>query len=149
MSCRRSRDPLKWWNGQRDFGVANLVRVPPNTVDIVWSGSFSESDLASFNALPDLTYLYFADIGDSEASHLLQCEHMIGLDIQSNRLTLDGIRSLMQMPDLHFVALAGKVWGPELVDVLYESPTLEHVRILDRIWEWWEFEDLRKRLRTQ
>ena len=117
--------------------------------DIVWTGSFSESDLASFNALPDLTYLYFADIGDSEASHLLQCEHMIGLDIRSNRLTLDGIRSLMQMPDLHFLALAGKVWGPELVDVLYESPTLEHVRILDRIWEWWEFEDLRKRLRTQ
>ena len=52
----------------------------------------------------------------------------------------------MQMADLRHLKLYGQDWGPELVDVLYESPTLETVKILDRLWEWWEFEDLRVRL---
>lgn len=118
-------------------------------VDIVWSGKFSASEIANFNALPDLTYLYFSDIGDSEAAHLLQCEHLTGLDIHSARMTLTGVGSLMQLPDLRYLKLTGKGWGPELVDVLYESPTLETVKILDREWEWWQFEDLREGLRAQ
>lgn len=118
-------------------------------VDVAWSGDFSASEMAGFNALPKLSYLYFSEMGDTTTRHLLLCEHVTGLDIHSDRLTIDGVRSLMQMTDLRYLKLAGKVWGPELVDVLYESPTLESVKILDREWEWWEFEDLREKLRSQ
>ncbi|MES2791770.1 MAG: hypothetical protein V4719_19275 [Planctomycetota bacterium] len=127
--------------------LCHCVRL--KSVDIVWSGKFSASEMANFNALPDLTYLYFSDIGDSEAAHLLQCKHLTRLDIHSSRMTSVGVGSLMQLPDLRHLKLAGKEWGPELVEVLYESPTLETVKILDREWEWWQFEDLREGLRAQ
>lgn len=119
------------------------------SADIVWTGGFSANEIANFNALPDLKYLYFSDLGDAEAEHLLQCEHLTGLDIHSERLTLTGIRSLMQLPKLSYMKLAGKKWGPDLIDVLYESPALEAVKMFDRSWEWWEFEDLRERLTRQ
>ncbi|MDB5340616.1 MAG: hypothetical protein JWN70_6235 [Planctomycetaceae bacterium] len=118
-------------------------------IDIVWTGKFSSGDIANFNQFPGASYLYFADIGDTEAEHLVQCEHLTGLDIHSTRLTLLGVRSLMGMTDLRHLKLAGTAWGPELVDVLEESGTLETVKILDRLWEWWEFEDLREKLRSQ
>ncbi len=116
------------------------------SVDVVWSGHFSSTEIADFKMIPDVTYLYFAHIGDAEAESLVQCEHLTGLDIHSTRMTLRGIQSLMKMTDLRHLRLAGTAWGRELVDVLYESPTLETVTILDRRWEWWEFENLRQRL---
>ena len=57
------------------------------SIDVVWSGTFSAADVANFNKFPDTGYLYFEDIGDEEADHLQQCEHVTGLDIHSKLIT--------------------------------------------------------------
>lgn len=116
------------------------------TTDIVWTGDFSSDELAQFQDLPDLTYLYFADFSDVNARHLAQCSHVTGLDIHSNRLTLQGVHELMQLPDLHHLKLSGSNWGPELVEILDESLSLETVKVLGRTWKTEEFEDLRLEL---
>lgn len=116
------------------------------TTDIVWTGDFSRDELAQFKDLADLTYLYFADFSDANARHLTQCTHLTGLDIHSNRLTLQGVHELMQLPDLHHLKLSGSTWGPELVEILDESLSLETVKVLGRTWKTEEFEDLRAKL---
>ena len=130
--------------------LASLKKCPRLThLDVTWAGTWTRQEMAGFNGLPYVTFLYFSDIGDPEAEALTQCPHISGLQIHSSRLTLQGIHSLMQLPELHYLKLTGREWSPELVDVLDESLTLESVNVLGRGWEWNDFEGLREKLRDR
>lgn len=116
------------------------------SLDIIWTGDFTESDISGFSNLRDVTYLYFANIGDPEAAYLSGCRHLTGLDIQAHQLTVLGVELLMGLPQLRYLNLSGSDWGPELVDLLRQSERLESVKLLGRTWKVSEFDELRQEL---
>lgn len=73
-------------------------------------------------------------VNDEDLVQVSKCKSIEVLVVDSDRVTLKGIRVIIGMPKLRELSLSGERWPVELVDLLERSKSLQCIRLFGRSW---------------